>query len=637
MSKNSSNKPGKSALANLLLEKRTRSSASAIVSPVLQQVGKLAAGVANVSTGSSSSMNSGSATGNPRNKCSLQPGHSLMDWIRLGSSGRDLTGVGPRAGQLSVTKHELSQHNKEYDAWLAIRGKVYNVTAYLPFHPGGIQELMKGAGIDATKLFDQIHPWVNYEQILQKCYVGRLVAFEPGADVEALFFGSRTSPTFENDSNKKPSIKTWEPPKKSPLARPQDLPNKEEPWQKEEHVPQKFTLPINSPEFRKPRIKFLEKYPPKVDPEPKEDQPDDGPVLPRFDWIQRTRWINLMFYTKSFSNPLVEVLPPDYERTLVVTLIYDDTIFTNEIVFHDKVNWPCTIHVSFETGKIELEFEKTEWKIWDDVGVLRQECKPVGTTINCCAKCNFVFSEKKQVTHNTFLVRLERTDGARVVVPIGRHVRAFGNVEGQEMSRSYTPIPKTFFTQFATQGPITDCLCLMIKRYENGNVSRFLTNSEQNDVIHITKPIGDFDLQLLRKRETYLLLAAGTGITPMLSIIQFLLERRVKKCQFARLLFFNRREEDIPFREQFQNFVEIDDRLRVTYILSEPSKDWTGLTGHVNKEKIDNAIQEHIRDTGYTIANIFTFICGPNPFVALSIEELHQVGLTDEQIYAFQG
>lgn len=75
----------------------------------------------------------------------------------------------------------------------------------------------------------------------------------------------------------------------------------------------------------------------------------------------------------------------------------------------------------------------------------------------------------------------------------------------------------------------------------------------------------------------------------------------------------------------------------MTHILSEPDKDWTGLTGHVNKEMIDNAIQEHIRDTGYTIRNFFTFVCGPNAFVTLSVEELHKIGITAEQIYAFQG
>lgn len=58
--------------------------------------------------------------GNPRNKTALAPGHSLMDWIRLGNSGVDLTGVGgvPRV----VTLSELANHNKQTDAWIAIRG-----------------------------------------------------------------------------------------------------------------------------------------------------------------------------------------------------------------------------------------------------------------------------------------------------------------------------------------------------------------------------------------------------------------------------------------------------------------------------------------------------------------------------------
>lgn len=57
-----------------------------------------------------------------------------------------------------ITPKELAEHNKEADVWLAIRGKVFNVTRYLPFHPGGPQELMKGAGRDATELFEQVSP-----------------------------------------------------------------------------------------------------------------------------------------------------------------------------------------------------------------------------------------------------------------------------------------------------------------------------------------------------------------------------------------------------------------------------------------------------------------------------------------------
>ena len=47
----------------------------------------------------------------------------------------------------------LKQHNKRDDAWMALYGKVYNVTAYMPYHPGGEKELMRVAGRDGTKLF----------------------------------------------------------------------------------------------------------------------------------------------------------------------------------------------------------------------------------------------------------------------------------------------------------------------------------------------------------------------------------------------------------------------------------------------------------------------------------------------------
>lgn len=77
-----------------------------------------------------------------------------MDWIRLGNSGSDLTGVGGK--QLSISKSELAKHNKRTDAWLAIRGTVYNVTHYMDFHPGGVDELVRGIGTDATKLFSEV-------------------------------------------------------------------------------------------------------------------------------------------------------------------------------------------------------------------------------------------------------------------------------------------------------------------------------------------------------------------------------------------------------------------------------------------------------------------------------------------------
>lgn len=51
-------------------------------------------------------------------------------------------------------------------------GKVYNITPYAKYHPGGVGELMRCAGRDGMKLFGEIHPWVNWETMLSSCLVG---------------------------------------------------------------------------------------------------------------------------------------------------------------------------------------------------------------------------------------------------------------------------------------------------------------------------------------------------------------------------------------------------------------------------------------------------------------------------------
>ena len=104
----------------------------------------------------------------------LQPGHSLMDWIKLGSSNKDLSGT--KGKLLTVTAQELAKHNKTNDCWIVIDGKVFNVTEYLNFHPGGVDEMMRGSGKDATELFNNTHSWVNYNSMLKKCLVGHLVS-----------------------------------------------------------------------------------------------------------------------------------------------------------------------------------------------------------------------------------------------------------------------------------------------------------------------------------------------------------------------------------------------------------------------------------------------------------------------------
>ncbi|KAL1741889.1 cytochrome b5-like heme/steroid binding domain-containing protein [Schizophyllum fasciatum] len=107
-----------------------------------------------------------------REKVALAPGYGPLDWANLKASGTDLRGVDTL---LRVTPSMLKTHNKKDDAWTAIYGKVYNMTAYLPFHPGGEKELMRVAGRDGTKLFAVTHAWVNADFMLDQCMVGFLV------------------------------------------------------------------------------------------------------------------------------------------------------------------------------------------------------------------------------------------------------------------------------------------------------------------------------------------------------------------------------------------------------------------------------------------------------------------------------
>ncbi|KAF6816334.1 Cytochrome b5 reductase 4 [Colletotrichum musicola] len=116
----------------------------------------------------------------PSRKVILTPGHSPLDWARISGPNADLRNLPPSTPYLKVTPSMLKKMTgrKGKDAWMALGGRVYNITPYLPYHPAGEPELLRGAGRDATKLFGEVHPWVNYETMLAACLVGVLVEEE---------------------------------------------------------------------------------------------------------------------------------------------------------------------------------------------------------------------------------------------------------------------------------------------------------------------------------------------------------------------------------------------------------------------------------------------------------------------------
>ncbi|CAN6625637.1 L-lactate dehydrogenase (cytochrome) [Trichomonascus vanleenenianus] len=63
---------------------------------------------------------------------------------------------------------EVNKHNSKESCWVVVHGKAYDVTEFLPEHPGGQKIILKYAGKDATKEFDPIHPRDVLDKYLDK-------------------------------------------------------------------------------------------------------------------------------------------------------------------------------------------------------------------------------------------------------------------------------------------------------------------------------------------------------------------------------------------------------------------------------------------------------------------------------------
>jgi len=106
-----------------------------------------------------------------RQKVAGNDGKTQHTFIKL-SNG--VTDPAYQKGELGAyTMADVKKHNSRQDAWIVINDKVYDITQYIPFHPGGAK-VLAGVGRDGTELFNKYHPWVNAHFLLAKYQVGFL-------------------------------------------------------------------------------------------------------------------------------------------------------------------------------------------------------------------------------------------------------------------------------------------------------------------------------------------------------------------------------------------------------------------------------------------------------------------------------
>ncbi|CAI7621800.1 unnamed protein product [Penicillium manginii] len=73
-----------------------------------------------------------------------------------------------------LTLQDVARHKTQDDVWLAIHGKVYDVTKFLDEHPGGDEVVLDKAGQDATAEFDDVGHSEEAWEALEPLLIGRL-------------------------------------------------------------------------------------------------------------------------------------------------------------------------------------------------------------------------------------------------------------------------------------------------------------------------------------------------------------------------------------------------------------------------------------------------------------------------------
>uniref|UniRef100_A0A1J3DDM6 Cytochrome b5 domain-containing protein RLF n=1 Tax=Noccaea caerulescens TaxID=107243 RepID=A0A1J3DDM6_NOCCA len=109
-----------------------------------------------------------------RTKVPFEKGYSQMDWLKLTRTHPDLAGLKGESNRRLISMDEVKQHKSGDSMWTVLKGRVYNISPYMNFHPGGVDMLMKAVGRDGTLLFNKYHAWVNFDILLEKCLVGVL-------------------------------------------------------------------------------------------------------------------------------------------------------------------------------------------------------------------------------------------------------------------------------------------------------------------------------------------------------------------------------------------------------------------------------------------------------------------------------
>ena len=167
-----------------------------------------------------------------------------------------------------------------------------------------------------------------------------------------------------------------------------------------------------------------------------------------------------------------------------------------------------------------------------------------------------------------------------------------------------------------------------IKQVENGVFSTFAnTLLKKGDTIDLMPPAGNFKLKDADKDNSIVLFAAGSGITPVFSILKNVLENGTGDIT---LFYGNKGFYGIIFREELEGWKnKYMDRLRIVHLFSRESPGSKIQKGRINREKCDALYDAFLSST--QIDEVF--ICGPEQMILDVKDSLGSKGVDSSKIH----
>ncbi len=199
----------------------------------------------------------------------------------------------------------------------------------------------------------------------------------------------------------------------------------------------------------------------------------------------------------------------------------------------------------------------------------------------------------------------------------GQYLTLRFSLGGKEERRAYS----------MSSSPVEKEISVTVKRLKGGLVSNhILDHLKAGATVEVMAPDGRFNTKLdPEQNKTYYLFGAGSGITPLMSILKTVLEKEPMSTVF--LLYGNREESSIIFKEALEEMSQrYDNQLIVQHILSQPIKkkekgitgffkkaqmDWSGKTGRIDAAAVTNFLEEN---PSRSKEREF-FVCGPNDMI----------------------